>query len=164
MKFFTLPIITSFILWPIVGSAELYKWTDEGGNLHITDVPPPELQRKSGLAVKPRPRSIQPMKDTPNPSVPERSRAQVRPLPESSKIPSSSKDPAAQSSVEGLSPKLATATSAWQTFDDSPVVANAPVQRWKDGQGVEHFLDVLPTANGSAGLGATPTKSHLKTR
>ena len=164
MKFFTLTIITSLILWPIVGSAELYKWTDEQGNLHITDAPPPELQRKSGPAVKPSTRSAQPMKATPSPSLPERTRAKVRPVPEPSAILSSSKDPAAQPSVEGLSPKLATVTSAWQTFDGAQPAAKAPVQRWKDERGVEHFVDVLPTANSSAELGATPSKPRLKTR
>lgn len=163
MKFFTLTIITSLILWPIVGSAELYKWTDEKGNLHITDAPPPELQRKSGPAVKPSPRSIHPMKATPNPSVTERSRAEVRPVPEPSAVASLSKDPAGQPSVEGLSPKLATATSAWQTFDGVQPAAKAPVQRWKDERGVEHFVDVLPKTKGSSIVEVTPGKDRLKT-
>lgn len=163
MKFFTLTIMTSLILWPIVGLAELYKWTDEQGDLHITDAPPPERQRKSGPAVKPSPRPVQPMKATPNPSVPERSRAEVRPVPEPSAVLSLSKDPAAQPSVEGLSPKLATMTSAWQTFDGAQPVAKAPVQRWKDERGVEHFVDVLPKTKSSRSVEVTPGKHRLKT-
>ena len=163
MKFLALSIITGLLLLPIVSSAELYKWTDEQGNLHITDAPPLESQRKSGPTVKPSSRSVQPMKATRNPSVSERSRGEVRPVPEPSALSSSIKDEITQPSAAGLSQNLATVLSAWQTFDDLQVIAKVPVQRWKDERGLEHFVDVLPTGKGSTGVEATPSKRRLTT-
>ena len=162
MKLFTLSIITGLILWPGIGSAELYKWTDEAGNLHITDAPPPELQKKSGPAVKPGPRSVQPMKATPRTTIPESPRAEVRPVPESSITPYLSKD-ATRLDMVGLTPNQATLTSAWQTFKGAQPVAKVSVQRWKDERGIEHFVDVLPTAKNAAEVGATPSTHHPKT-
>ncbi|NGZ98659.1 MAG: hypothetical protein CV089_21520 [Nitrospira sp. WS110] len=163
MKFFTLSIITGLTIWPIIGSAELYKWTDKQGHLHITDAPPSELQKKPGSSLKPNPRSVPSMKATRSPAVPEHSRSEVRPLPEQSALSSSKKAEGTQPSLEGLSPKLATVISAWQTFDDSQVIAKVPVQRWKDERGLEHFVDVLPIAKNSTEVGATPSKHRLKT-
>ena len=37
MKVFILSFMSCSLLWPIVGWAELYKWTDDQGNFHITD-------------------------------------------------------------------------------------------------------------------------------
>ncbi|NGZ02560.1 MAG: hypothetical protein CV090_05875 [Nitrospira sp. WS238] len=164
MKFFTLSIITGLVLWPIIGSAELYKWTDEQGNLHVTDAPPRELQKKkAGPALKPRSQSAQPMKATPSFPRPERSRADVSPLPESS-ITVDSVEDAAHLNMVGLTPQQATLTSAWQTFDGTRSIAKAPVQRWKDQRGIDHFADVLPMATSSAELGTTSGKPRLKTR
>lgn len=160
MKFITLSIITGLSLWPIIGSAELYKWTDEQGNLHITDAPP-ELQKKSDSMVKPSSRSVQPMKATPRPTMPGLSRAEVRSVPESSITPYVSEH-ATRLDMVGLNPSQATLTSAWQTFDGAQPVAKAPVERWKDERGVEHFVDVLPTAKNSAEVGTTPSKHHPK--
>ena len=163
MKFLTLSIITGLLLSPIIGSAELYKWTDQQGQLHITDAPPSELQKKPDSSFKPNARSVQRMKATRSPSAPEHSRSEVRPLPEQSALSSSTKAEATQPSVEGLSPNLATLTSAWQTFDDSQVIANVPVERWKDERGLEHFVDVLSTGKGSTSVEATPSKRRLTT-
>lgn len=161
MKFLEVSIIAGLLLSPIVGSAELYKWTDKQGHLHITDAPPSKLQKKPGSSVKPNPRSIQPMKATRSPSASEHSRSEVHPLPEQSALSSSTKAEATQPSLEGLSPNLATLASAWQTFDDSQVIAKVPVERWKDERGLEHFVDVLPTGKGSTGVEATLSKQRL---
>ncbi|MBX3320864.1 MAG: DUF4124 domain-containing protein [Nitrospira sp.] len=163
MKFLQLSIIAGLLLSPIVGSAELYKWTDQQGHLHITDAPPSELQKKPDSSFNSNARSVQPMKATRSPSAPEHSRSEVRPLPEQSALSSPTKAEAAQLSLEGLSPNLAILTSAWQTFDDSQVIAKVPVERWKDERGLEHFVDVLPTGKGSAGVDATPIKRRLTT-
>ncbi|MBK9308455.1 MAG: DUF4124 domain-containing protein [Nitrospira sp.] len=161
MKFFTLSVITGFFLWPMIGSAELYKWADKQGQLHITDAPPSELQKKPGSSLKSNPRSAQPMKATRSPSAPEHSQSEVRPFPEQSARSSSTNAEATQSSSEGLSPNLATLTSAWQTFDDSQVIAKVPVERWKDERGLEHFVDVLPTGKGSTGVEESSGKRRL---
>ncbi len=163
MKFFTLSVITGFFLWPMIGSAELYKWTDEQGNLHITDAPPFEPHKKSGPTVKPAPRSTSPIKAAAKPTMPELFQAEVRPVPDPSMTPSSKKDAAAQPNLEGLSPNHATFTSAWQTFDDLQLVAKGPVQRWKDERGLEHFVDVLPTTKNATDVEVTPKKYRPKT-
>lgn len=94
--------------------------------------------------------------------MPELSRAEARSVPESSIIPYASGH-APRLDMVGLNPNQATFTSEWQTFDGVPPVAKAPVQRWKDQRGIEHFVDVLPTAKNSAEVGATPSKHHPKT-
>ncbi len=154
----TLSVITGLFLWPILGSAELYKWTDEEGNLHITDAPPLELEKRSSPAVRPAPRSTLPKKATVKPAMPKLPRSEAYPVPEPSVTPSSLRNAAAQPSMEGLSPNQATLTSAWQTFDGPQVVAKVPVQRWKDQRGIEHFVDVLPTVKASTGVEARPNK------
>jgi hypothetical protein len=62
-----------------------------------------------------------------------------------------------QRAMEGLSPSQATLTSSWQIFDGTQMNAKAPVQRWKDEQGLDHFVDVLP-----ATLGRSETESQLE--
>ncbi|MGE0645512.1 MAG: DUF4124 domain-containing protein [Nitrospira sp.] len=164
MKCFMVAIITVLVLWPIIGLAELYKWTDEQGNLHITDALPRELQgKKSGPALKPSSQSTQPKKATLRPTAPDRSRALVHPLPESARTPYASED-TAHLDVVGLHPQQATLTSAWQTFDEARSFAKAPVQRWKDQRGLDHFVDVLPMFPSSAELGIPSSKPRLKTR
>jgi hypothetical protein len=164
MNLFTLSVITGLFLWPIVGSAELYKWTDEQGNLHITDAPPLEQQKRSSPAVRPASRSTLPKKATVKPAMPELPRAEVYPVPEPSVTPSSLRDTVGQASIEGLSPNQATFTSAWQTFDGPTVVAKAPVQRWKDKLGIEHFVDVLPTVKAPNGVEARPNQYRPSTQ
>ncbi len=164
MKLFTLSVITGLLFWPMIGSAELYKWTDEQGNLHITDAPPLELQKRSSPAVKPAPGSTLPKKAAAKPAMPELPRAEVYPVPEPSVTPSSLTERVVQPSMEGLNPKQATFTSAWQTFDGPPVVAKAPVQRWKDERGLEHFVDVLSTARGFPDVETTPNQYRPKTQ
>lgn len=163
MKLFTLGGIVGFLLWPIIGSAELYKWTDEKGNLHISDAPPPMPQKKSAPVVRSAPRSTLQKKATAKPTMPELSRAEVHLAPGPSVMPHVPNDLAVQPKMEGLSPNQATLTSAWQTFDGVQSVAKAPVQRWKDERGVEHFVDVLPTAKHSAEVGVTPGTHRSKT-
>jgi len=77
-------------------------------------------------------------------------------------VPSSLRDTVVQQSIDGLSPNQATFTSGWQTFDGPPVVAKAPVQRWKDERGIEHFVDVLPTVKASTGVEAMRNKYRSK--
>jgi hypothetical protein len=162
MKLLTLSIVTALSLWPIVGAAELYKWTDEEGNFHITDAPPPELHKKSDSMVKPSSRSVRPMNATPRLTMPKPSRAKVRPVPEPSLTPHVPTD-ATRPDMVGLNPNQAILTSAWQTFDESQAIANVPVQRWKDQRGIEHFVDVLPTPRNSAEVGAALSKHRPKT-
>jgi hypothetical protein len=52
--------------------------------------------------------------------------------------------------MEGLSPSQAVLTSSWHIFDSTLMKAKVPVQRWKDGQGLDHFVDVLPATRGSS--------------
>lgn len=163
MKAFSLSIIPGLFLWPVIGSAELYKWTDEAGNLHITDAPPPMPQKKSAPVIRPAPRSTLQKKATAKPTMPELSRVEVHLAPEPSVTPHVPKDLAVQPKMKGLTPNQATLTSAWQTFDGAQPGAKAPVQRWKDERGVEHFVDVLPTAKHSAEVGATPSRHRSKT-
>lgn len=138
--------------YPIVGTAGLYKWTDEQGNLHITDVPPPAAEESAGLAAEPAPSSSQPLskkKTSMNPLSPAgRKQAGVPPVPSSmvSPQPLNKNEQGAQSSVVGLRPEQATAASPWEVFDEKRGNAKAGVQRWKDEAGIEHFVDVLPDA------------------
>ncbi len=145
MKVFMLGLISGLLFWPVIGSAELYKWTDDQGNFHITDTPPPGAQKKSATPAVPAPRSALPKKARVRPILPGQPQAEVRPVPPPS--PASVEDPI-QRALEGLSPSQATLTSSWQVFDSTQRNAKAPVQRWKDEQGLDHFVDVLPTAKG----------------
>jgi hypothetical protein len=62
-----------------------------------------------------------------------------------------------QRAMEGLSPSQATLTSSWQIFDGTQMNAKAPVLRWRDEQGLDHFVDVLP-----ATLGRSETAPQLE--
>lgn len=163
MRFLSLSMVTGLLLWPTAGSAELYKWTDEQGNLHITDAPPQALGKKSAPAPKPNPRAAQPMKAIPTPSGPTRSQAEVFLVPEPSVAPTSPTGQGGQLRVEGLNPNLATVTSAWQIFDDIHVNANMPVQRWTDERGLEHFVDVLPNKQSSRSVEVPSGRPRVKT-
>ncbi|MDF0676467.1 MAG: DUF4124 domain-containing protein [Nitrospira sp.] len=144
MKVFILGLMSGLLFWPVIGFADLYKWTDDQGNLHITDMPPPLTQRKSANTVAPVPRSASPKKATVRPTLPERPQAQIHPVPGSSSPSPPTEEVLIQQPMEGLSPNQATLTSSWQVFDGMQMNTKAPVQRWKDERGVEHFVDVLP--------------------
>lgn len=171
MKVVILSLISGLLLWPVVGSAALYKWTDDQGTLHITDTPPPGAQKKSATTAASVPRSTLPKKTTVRPTLPAQPQAEVHPVP-GPIIPSpASQDIPIQRAMEGLSPSQATLTSSWQLFESTQMNAKAPVQRWKDEQGLEHFIDVLPIAReGTEGgaksedVSAAPSTRRTKER
>ena len=138
------------VLWPMVVSAELYKWTDDQGSFHITDTPPPAAQKKSVTITAPAPRSASPKKARVRPILPGQPHAEVQPVP-TPIIPSVGKEVSAQRAKEGLNPNQATLTSSWQIFDSAQINAKAPVQWWKDQQGLDHFVDVLPKGGTEVG-------------
>lgn len=143
-----LGLMGSFVFWPLSGSAELYKWTDDQGTLHITDTLPSGMQKKSVTA--PAPRSTLPKKTTVQPILPGQPLAEVEPISNQIGTPPVTEAVPMQRASEGLSPSQATLTSAWQTFNGSPMNTKAPVRRWKDEQGLDHLSDVLPTPTVSA--------------
>lgn len=150
MNVFILSCMGCSLLWPIAGWAELYKWTDDQGNFHITDTPPPVTLKKSATFAVPAPRSTLPKKTTVRPTPPGHPQAEVQPVP-SPIVPSpASEEVPIQLSMEGLSPSQAVLTSSWHTFDSTQMKAKASVQRWKDEQGLDHFVDVLPATQGSS--------------
>jgi hypothetical protein len=153
MKVFMLGLMSGLLFWPVLGSAALYKWTDDQGNLHITDTPPPATQKKSAPTLAPAPRSTLPKKTMVRPILPGQPQAEVHPVPGSVPFPAGEEVPI-QQAMEGLSPSQATLTSSWQLFDSTQMNARAPVQRWKDEQGLDHFVDVLPIARESTEAGA----------
>ena len=141
-----LSLLCGIFFWPVEGSAELYKWTDAEGNFHITDTPPPSLQKKSVTPAVPAPQSTPLKRARIRPTLPGRPQAEVHPMPTSPSLSPVDEPPPIQLTMEGLSPRQATLTSAWQVFDSGQVNAKAPVQWWKDQQGLDHFADVLPVA------------------
>lgn len=152
-----LSIAVGLLFSPITSVAELYKWTDEQGHLHITDAPPADTHKKSALRVVPTPQFALPKKTRVRPVTPEPPRAEARPLPAPSVTSPASESLPIQLTIEGLNPFEAMLTSPWQVFDNSERDARAPVQLWKDTQGLDHFVDVLPVVKGGAEAG-TKTK------
>ncbi|MFO0778507.1 MAG: DUF4124 domain-containing protein [Nitrospira sp.] len=150
MKVFILSTAAGLLFSPTVSMAELYKWTDEQGHLHITDAPPAGTHKKSALIVTPAPQSALPRRARAQPVTPERPRAEARPLQAPSGMSPTSDQPPLELTIEGLNPFQAMAISPWQVFDGSERDARAPVQSWKDKQGLEHFVDVLPATKGGA--------------
>lgn len=169
MRVFLLSLVSGLLLWPMVGSAGLYKWTDDQGNLHITDTPPPMMHKKSTPTVAPVPRSASPKKATVRPTLPGPPQAEVQSAP-GPIVPSlASEEVPAQRPMEGLSPSQATLTSSWHIFESTQMNAKAPVQRWKDQQGLDHFADVLPATlgNSEAALkleAVSPSRSRLRVK
>ncbi|MBS0152542.1 MAG: DUF4124 domain-containing protein [Nitrospira sp.] len=157
MNMFLLSIVAGLLLSPVVSLAELYKWTDEQGHLHITDAPPAGTHKKSNLAGGQTPQSALPKKTRVRPIAPEPPRAEAHPLPSPNVTSPASEELPIQLTIEGLNPFEAMLTSPWQVFDNSERDAKAPVQSWKDKQGLDHFVDVLPITKGSAEAG-TKTK------
>jgi hypothetical protein len=150
MNVFFMSLVSGLLLWPIVGSAELYKWTDDQGNFHITDTPPPVTQKKATISVAPAPRPASPKKATVRPTLPGQPQAEIHPVPGPLDPSPANEDGPIQRAMEGLSPSQAVLTSSWQLFDSTQMNGKAPVQRWKDEQGLDHFVDVLPATVGSS--------------
>lgn len=142
--------MSCFLLWPIVGWAELYKWTDDQGNFHITDTPPPMTPKKSATFAVPAPRSTVPKKTTVRSTPSRHPQAEVEPVPGAIVPSPAHEEVTIQRPMEGLSPSQAVLTSAWHIFDSTQMKVKAPVQRWKDEQGLDHFVDVLPATRGSS--------------
>ncbi len=153
MNVFLLSIVAGLLLSPIVGFAELYKWIDEQGDLHITDAPPAGTHKKSNLTAVPAPQSVLPKKARVRPVAPEPPRAEARPLPAPSVMSPAGEEPPMLPTIEGLNPFQAMGISPWQVFDSREGDARAPVQGWKDKQGLEHIVDVLPVAKRGAEAG-----------
>lgn len=150
MKIFMLGFMSVLPFWPVIGSAELYKWTDDQGILHITDTPPRVAQKKPMITASPVPRSASPKKAAVRPTLPGRIQAEIHPVPDSIVPSHASEEAPIHQTIEGLSLSQATLTSFWQTFDGNRLTTKVPVQRWKDKQGLDHFADVLPsTPSGS---------------
>ncbi|CUS36649.1 DUF4124 domain-containing protein [Candidatus Nitrospira nitrificans] len=148
MKVLILSLVSGLFLWPMVGSAELYKWTDEQGNFHITDTPPPGAKKESTTLVVPAPHSILSKKATVRTTPLGQPQAEVQPVP-GPLVPSPAyEEVPTQRPTEGLSPSQATLTSSWHIFDSTQMDAKASVQRWKDERGLDHLVDVLPATPG----------------
>ncbi|OQW35228.1 MAG: hypothetical protein A4E19_16790 [Nitrospira sp. SG-bin1] len=159
MKGFMLGLLSGLLFWPVDGFTELYKWTDDQGNFHITDTPPPMVQKKHATTAIPAPRSASPKKTRIRPILPGQSRAEVHPIPDPA-IPSlAGEERSRQQAVEGLSPSQATQTSSWQVFERIQLNTKAAVRRWQDEQGLDHFADVLPVAPGRPE--ATPQSENV---
>jgi Domain of unknown function (DUF4124) len=143
-------LLFCLVLFPTVGTAELYQWTDAQGNLHITDTPPPVPEKKQapGAGAAPPVSQSGPQKKTSSKRQASvgQARAEVRPLSNQTPVPQPSRDAQSHSLLSGLSPSQATVTSPWQVFEGNPATTKAAVQRWKDERGIDHFVDVLPDA------------------
>jgi hypothetical protein len=148
-----LSIVTGLLFSPIVCSAELYKWTDEQGHLHITDAPPAGTHKKSNLTAVPVPQSALSKKASVRPVTPDPPRAEARPLSAPSLTSPANEEPPMSPTIEGLNPFQAMLTSPWQVIDLSERDTRAPAQSWKDKHGLEHVVDVLPVAKGGAEAG-----------
>lgn len=149
-----LSIVAGLLFSPIVCSAELYKWTDEQGHIHITDAPPAGTHKKSNLTAVPVPQSALSKKASVRPVTPDPPRVEARPLSAPSVTSPANEESPILPTIEGLNPFQAMVTSPWQVIDNSERVARVPAQSWKDKQGLEHVVDVLPVAKGGAEAGA----------
>lgn len=140
-----------------VEAAELHKWIDEQGNLHITDIPPPSHEgaaTPAGPESAPPASRIVPKKTTVKPpSSAGRSRAEILRVPGPTAAPQSPVHDreGVPSPVVGLRPEQATGTSPWEVFEGKREHAKAGVQRWVDEKGLEHLADVVPSRKKSGG-------------
>lgn len=140
-------------------AGQLYKWTDAQGNLHITDVPPPNSENAPASAVEPTPPASGPVPPKKKTAVPPqtpagRKRVEVERVPRPKGSPQSvktSRGRGAQLPAAGLKPGQATVASPWEVIDGKQGAAKVRVQRWKDERGIEHFVDMLPLGNVSGG-------------
>ena len=149
-----LSLLFCLVLFPTTGRAQLYQWTDDRGNLHITDSPPPAPEKKPASRAEAAP----PVSRS-DPSAPQRkapakrwpSVGQAQMEPNSTPASQPTHDARNHSLLGGLNPSQATATSPWQIFEGNPASTKAAVQRWKDERGIDHFVDAVPDARRSPG-------------
>jgi outer membrane biosynthesis protein TonB len=146
----SLSILFCLLLVPTIGRAQLFQWTDAQGNLHITDTPPPVPEKKQPSRAEAAPPVSQPAPQKKT-SAKRRAtvgqvQAEVRPLPNPTEAPRMSRDARSHSLLSGLSPSQATVTSSWQVYEGNSASTKAAVRRWKDEQGIDHFVDVLADA------------------
>jgi hypothetical protein len=150
-------LLCCLVLFPIVGTAQLYQWTDASGNVHITDTPPPTSEKKPASpalsASQTSPAApLAPQKKTSarRQASAGQVQAEVRPLaktnPTPTPAPQSSHNARSHSLVGGLNQAQAMVTSPWQVFEGNPASTKAAVRRWTDEQGIDHFVDALPDA------------------
>lgn len=158
MRVSILSMLCGLLLWPVAGFAELYKWTDEQGNLHITDIPPPPSQKKPPPPVTRPPQSAPSQKATSSAGFPE--------WPHEPVIRSATltKEPPVQPMMGELSPRQATLMSAWQLFEGREGDTKAPVHRWTDERGLDRFSDVRPTGKSQHGVVGKPERTPERRR
>jgi hypothetical protein len=144
-------LVSCLVLFPTVGTAELYQWTDAQGNLHITDTPPPVSEKKpvvSSDAVPPASATADPVPQKKSSAKHQASVGQTKvgarhsanPAP----APQPSHDGRNHSLLGGLHQTQATVISPWQIFEGNPASTKAAVRRWKDERGIDHFVDAVP--------------------
>ena len=153
-----LSLVCGVLLWPLAGAAELYKWTDEQGNLHITDIPPAGSPKKStppSAKSSPPAPSQNPMG---KPAGSDESRTRVAPRLGARTSPATIEELPPQLTLDGLSTYRATLVSSWKTFEGFESQAKAPVHRWKDAQGREHVTDIPPIKKDVATVVETSAK------
>lgn len=147
-----LSLLLCLLLFPAVGTAGLYQWTDAQGNLHITDTPPPVPEKKPAAIVEAAPPVSQ---SAPQPALQKktstkgqvsvrRPQAEIRPVPDLASVPQPSRDGRNHSMLGSLNQAQATTTSPWQAFEGNAASTKAAVQRWTDEKGIEHFVDAVP--------------------
>jgi Domain of unknown function (DUF4124) len=143
-----LSLLLWLVLFPAVGTAGLYQWTDAQGNLHITDTPPPIPEKKPAPVVEVAPPVSQfaPQKKTSTKGQTSvgRHQAEIRPVPDLTSAPQSSRNASNHSMLSSLNQAQATTTSPWQVFEGNAASTKAAVQRWTDEKGIEHFVDAAP--------------------
>ena len=148
-----LSVLFCLVLYPTVGTAELYQWTDAQGNLHITDTPPPVSEKKPMASAgtsspgspfaDPAPQKKSSAKRQPSVG---QTQEGVRPLASPTSPPQPSHDGRTRSLLGGLNQAEATVSSPWQIFEGNPASTKAAVRRWKDERGIDHFVDAVPDA------------------
>lgn len=143
-----LSLVLCLVLFPAVGKAGLYQWTDAQGNLHITDTPPPVSEKKSAPIVEAAPpvsQSVPPKKmSTKGQASVGRPQAEIRPVPDVTSAPQSSPNARNHSMLGNLNQAQATTASPWQVFEGNSASTKVAVQRWTDEKGIEHFVDAVP--------------------
>jgi len=141
-------LLLCLVLFPTVGTAGLYQWTDAQGNLHITDTPPPVPEKKSAPIVEAAPPGSQfaPQKKTSTKSQASvgRPQAEIRPVPDGTSAPQSSRNARNHSVLGSVNQAQTTTTSPWQVFEGNSASTKVAVQRWTDEKGIEHFVDAVP--------------------
>lgn len=141
-------LLLCLVLFPTVGTAGLYQWTDAQGNLHITDTPPPVPEKKSAsldeAAPPVSPSAPQRKTSTKRQATVGQARAEVRPLPNAASDPQPSHSARNHTLLSGLNQTQTTTISPWQVFEGNSASTKAAVQRWTDEKGIEHFVDAVP--------------------